>query len=78
MVNKELAKELLKLAEEILGMKTLYTVEAIADDPEKWRKFWNSLVGDVKHKHTLCTKKMAGKVDDPAAFCQALKSRFEK
>lgn len=51
-------------------------VEAIEDDPDKWRKFWNSLTGDYKKKFTHCVKEMEGKVADPKAFCGKLKHMF--
>ena len=44
---------------------------------ESRKKFWDSLVGDVKHKVTKCIKQMDGKVDDPGAFCAALADRVE-
>lgn len=44
---------------------------------ESRRKFWDSLVGDVKHKVTKCIKQMDGKVGDPGAFCAALADRVE-
>jgi len=49
--------------------------------PKGWtedslKSFWNSLTGDRKHKITACMKKMAGKVDDPGAFCGGLASRL--
>jgi len=58
--------------------------EAIEDDPEKWGKFWRTLVGDVEHKRTKCIEKLGDKLGDipggssPERFCQALYSRFEK
>lgn len=76
----------LGLAQEpVLGLSNPHRSieEAIEDDPEKWRKFWNTLVGDVEHKRTKCIKKLTGKLGDipggssPERFCQALYSRFE-
>lgn len=52
------------------------------DLPEGWtsksrKKFWDSLVGDVKHPVTKCIKKMKDEegIDDPGAFCAALADR---
>lgn len=64
-------------------------VDLTAAEGDKWKKmpdgwtdesrkeFWNSLVGDVKHKVTKCIKEMKGKVDDAGAFCAALADRVE-
>jgi hypothetical protein len=40
-------------------------------------KFWDSLVGDVKHKVTKCMEQMKGKVDDEGAFCASLADRAD-
>jgi hypothetical protein len=40
-------------------------------------KFWDSLVGDVKHKVTKCIDKMEDKFDDPGAFCASLADKVE-
>jgi hypothetical protein len=50
--------------------------------PKGWDKgsrdqFWDSLVGDVKHKVTKCIEQMKGKVDDPGAFCASLADRAD-
>lgn len=55
------------------------------DMPEGWteasrKQFWESLVGDVKHKRTKCHDKMEGKLpSDEAtwAFCQSLWDEYE-
>jgi hypothetical protein len=44
---------------------------------ESRKKFWDSLVGDVKHKVTKCIKEMEGKFDDPGAFCASLADRVD-
>ena len=43
------------------------------------KSYWDSLVGDVKHKVTKCISRMEGAkgVDDPGAFCAALADRME-
>jgi hypothetical protein len=48
--------------------------------PEGWtrksrREFWESLTGDAENKVTECMEKMKDHVDDPGAFCAALKDR---
>lgn len=57
--------------------RTQILVEQWKDLPKGWTKdslksFWGSLTGDREHKVTACMKKMAGKVDDPGAFCASL------
>ena len=55
------------------------------DMPEGWteasrKQFWESLVGDVKHKRTKCHDKMKDKLpsDDATwAFCQSLWDEYE-
>jgi len=42
-------------------------------DDESRKKFWKSIGGSV----TKCMEKIEGHVDDPAAFCAALKDRIE-
>jgi hypothetical protein len=44
---------------------------------ESRKKYWNSLVGNVKHKVTKCIKEMEGKIGDPGAFCASLADRVE-
>ena len=39
--------------------------------------FWNTMVGDAKHKVTKCMKKMDGKIDDTGAFCASLADKVE-
>ncbi|MEO0229863.1 MAG: hypothetical protein ABIM22_07725 [candidate division WOR-3 bacterium] len=45
-------------------------------EPDKWKKFWNTLTGDREHKITACIKKLKksrkDKIDNPEAFCNAL------
>ena len=45
---------------------------------ESLRKFWESLTGDVKHKMTKCVEKIKDvpSIDDPYAFCAALKDKM--
>jgi len=50
--------------------------------PKGWTKgsmdkYWDTLTGDAKHKTTKCIKKMEGIVDDPGAFCAAMRDRLE-
>lgn len=55
------------------------------DMPEGWtegsrKQFWESLVGDAKHKRTKCHEKMKDKLpsDDATwAFCQSLWDEYE-
>lgn len=55
------------------------------DLPEGWtessrKKFWDTLVGDAKHKRTKCHGKMKDKLpsDDATwAFCQSLWDEYE-
>jgi hypothetical protein len=47
-------------------------IEAMEDDPTKWKKMWSSLTGDRTHKMTACMRAMKGKVENPAAFCNKL------
>lgn len=48
-------------------------------DASSRKKFWDSLVGDVKHKVTKCIERMKDEkgIDDPGAFCAALADRIE-
>jgi len=45
---------------------------------ESLRKFWESLTGDVKHKMTKCVEKIKDVegIDNPYAFCAALKDKM--
>ncbi len=46
-------------------------------DTKSRKKFWDTLVGDNKHKVTKCIKEMGAKgdIDDPGAFCASLADR---
>ena len=46
-------------------------------DTKSRKKYYQSLVGDTEHPVTKCMDKMKGKMDDPGAFCAALKDREE-
>jgi len=45
--------------------------------PQSRKKYWDSLVGDVKHPVTKCIEKMEGNMDDPGAFCASLADRVK-
>jgi len=50
--------------------------------PKGWTQksvdsFWNTMVGDAKHKVTKCIEKMEGKFDNPGAFCASLADKVE-
>jgi len=44
---------------------------------ESLKKYWNTLVGDLKHKVSACMRRMEGKVSDPGGFCAALADRVD-
>lgn len=47
--------------------------------PQSLKDYWDSLVGDVKHKRTKCIKKLKDSgMDSPEAFCQSLFDMFER
>ncbi len=47
-------------------------------DRDSAKKFWESLVGDVKHKRTKCMEKLKDSGLDTGAFCNSLYDLFEK
>ena len=74
------ASELIRIANAIEKIEKQAAWENLPDGwtEESVKSFWDSLVGDVKHKVTKCIKKMKGKgMDDPGAFCASLRDRIE-
>ena len=61
----------------------------LAKKGKKWKKlpkgwsdksrksYWESLTGKTKHPVSKCIEEMEGHMDDPGAFCAALKDRVE-
>lgn len=50
--------------------------------PKGWtndslKKYWDTLVGDVKHKVTKCIEKLEGDIEDAGAFCASLADKIE-
>ena len=71
--NPEVRLALSPIVKEAVGWDKLpkgWTQESV-------EKFWNSLVGDVKHQVTKCIKRMEKHIDDPGAFCSSLKDQIE-
>ena len=46
---------------------------------ESLKNYWDSFVGEVKHKVTKCIKDLEGNpaIDDPGAFCASLADKME-
>ena len=74
MDRKKVANELVLVAKDLLAADKWKKMPKGWTD-ESRKKFWDSLVGDVKHKVTKCIKQMDGKVDNPGAVCAALADR---
>lgn len=68
----------MKLSKIIAGLEKKLKVADIDDDPAKWKKYWDTLVGDVEHKHTKCFNKIKTHMTEDQAhgLCNKLKQKY--